>query len=287
MLRNSLLCLIFLLVPSLALAGVPWDRVIGADASALSADDKARAEKLMDAINVYYGCSDTVSKCLGSDPECQTARRIAGIIVRLVRAGRSDKEIRAEVKERALSAHPFKTHEFNLKKRPAYGAPEATAKVTVVEFADFECPFCRTFSPALKKAVTRLQDKGVRLVFKHFPVSVHTRAVASGRAAYAVHKQGKFWEYHDLLYQKAPKLSDSALGEYARSIGVDMEAFEAVRGSERSELVVASDKKEGLRAGCEGTPTIFVNGKLYRGRKELAEFADRLEEELHLVGGGR
>ena len=264
---------------------IKWNRVINANPSALSSTDKRRAAKLMNKITVYYGCSDTVANCLAIDKKCQTARRIAGLIVRMVKKGRSDARIKKEVKNRGVSAHPFKKFKFNLKMRPRLGAKKA--KVTIVEFAEFQCPFCKVISPVLKKLVRQFASKGVALVYKHYPVSIHKHAISSGRAAYAAHKQGKFWQFHDLLFKKAPSLSKSQVEGYARSIGLDLARFRAVRDSRRSRLIVAADKKAGLRAGVKGTPTFFFNGKMYKGRKDYTELKDRIEEELNLVSGGR
>lgn len=266
---------------------IRWSRVINAQPSKLSEADRSRAARLMNKINVYHGCSDTVANCLVSDPKSQTARRIAGLIVRMVHKGRKAARIRREVRLRGLSAHPFKKHRFNLKRRPRYGASASAAKVTIVEFADFECPFCRVISPQVKRIVRELASQGVALVYKHFPVSSHRRAIDCGRAAYAAHKQKKFWRYHDLLYKKSPRLSNAQLERYAQSIGLDLSQFRSVRDSRRSRLVLAADKKEGLRAGTKGTPTFFINGKQYRARKDYAEMKDRVEEELNLVRGGR
>jgi protein-disulfide isomerase len=264
---------------------IRWGRVINANPSSLSAKDKRRAARLMNQITVYYGCSDTVANCLVSDPQCQTARRIAGIIVRMVKKGRTDARIKKQVKLRGVSAHPFKKYRFNLKKRPRLGAKNA--KVTLVEFGEFQCPFCKVLAPILKRLVSKLASRGVVLVFKHYTVSSHSHSIPSSRAAYAAHKQGKFWQLYSLLFKKAPRLSVSQVEGYARSIGLDLAKFRAVRDSRRSRLVVAADKKAGLRAGVKGTPTFFINGKPYKARKDYMELLDRLEEELNLVKGGR
>jgi len=289
--RLTLLTSSLALLLTLAWAGdawaraIRWNRVLNADPPTLSAKDKRRAAGLMNQITVYYGCSDTVANCLVSDPQCQTARRIAGLIVRMVKKGRSDERIKKQVKLRGISAHPFKTNRFNLKKRPRLGAKNA--KVTIVEFAEFECPFCRVISPIVKRLVRKLASRGVALVYKHYPVSNHKQAIPCARAAYAAHQQGKFWQLHDVLYKKAPRFSTAQVEQYAQSIGLHLAAFRTVRDSRRSRLVVAADKKEGLRAGVKGTPTLFINGKLYKARKDHMELLDRLEEELHLVKGGR
>jgi len=264
---------------------VRWGRVINASPSSLNTKDKQRAARLMNQITVYYGCSDTVANCLVSDPQCQTARRIAGLIVRMVKKGRSNARIKKQVKLRGVSAHPFKKYKFNLKQRPRLGAKNA--KVTLVEFAEFECPFCKVLAPILKRLVSKLASRGMALVFKHYTVSSHSHSIPASRAAYAAHKQGKFWQLYSLMYIKAPRLSTSQVEGYARSIGLDMARFRAVRDSRRSRLVVAADKKAGLRAGVKGTPTLFINGKPYKARKDYTELLDRLEEEFHLVKGGR
>lgn len=273
----------------LARAATPirWNRVLGANPRRLGSADRARAARLLRSITSYYGCSDTVARCLVSDPACETARRIAGLIVRMVRKGRTDARIRDEVRKRALSAHPFRTHKFNLTRRPRFGAPAAKTKVLIVEFADFECPFCRVISPQVKRVVIELASRGVSLVFKHFPVSAHPQATRAARAAYAAHRQGRFWAYHDLLYRKAPRLSPSNLAAYASQVGLDLTQFRSVRDSRRSQLVVAADKREGLRAGVKGTPTLYINGKQYLGRKDTVEIRQRVLEELRLVAGGR
>lgn len=282
----ALLLTLALLSPKANARSIHWGRVMNANPGALSSSDRARAARLMNQINVYYGCSDTVANCLATDQGCQTARRLAGMIVRMVKMARSDARIKRAVRLRSLSVHPFKTHRFNLQGRPRFGATR-NVKVTVVEFADFECPFCRVISPVIKRLVLQFKQRGVSLVYKHFPVSNHTRAMDCARASYATHKQGIFWKYHDLLYRKSPRLSNSQLETYAREVGVNMTQFRGVRDSHRARLVIAADKREGLRAGAKGTPTFFFNGKLYRARKDYDEMKDRIEEELHLVGGGR
>jgi protein-disulfide isomerase len=284
----ALLCAaVTLLAPPAEARGIRWSRVINANPSALSAADRARAKRLMNTITVYYGCSDTVANCLVMDKSCETSRRIAGLIVRMVGQGRSDSWIKDQVKKRGLSAHPFKRHRFNLTRRPRFGAPAGRAKVTIVEFADFECPFCRVISPKIKKLVRELASRGVSLVYKHYPVSFHRQAIPASRAAYAAHQQGRFWPYHDLLYQKAPRLSVSQLESYAGSVGLNVAQFRSVRDSRRSRLVLAADKREGLKAGVKGTPTFYINGKMYQARKDYTELKDRVEEELNLVAGGR
>lgn len=278
--------LLLLAVPARA-ADVPWDRVLNARPGSLSRADRERAGRLLREIVNYHGCSDTLAACLVKAPGCETARRVAGLVVRMVAAGRTDAEVREAVKDRARAVHPFKVHRFNLTARPRLGAAESAAKVTVVEFADFECPFCRVISPILARLVKELAPQGVSLVFKNYPVSSHPRALPAARGGWAAHQLGRFWELHDQLYRQAPRLSDADLERAARSVGLVLAAWNAARQQARAEQVIAADKAEGLRAGVQGTPTIYVNGKQYHGRKDYTELRDRLEEELMLLRGGK
>jgi protein-disulfide isomerase len=127
----------------------------------------------------------------------------------------------------------------------------------------------------------------VSLVFKHYPVSNHPRAMPTARASWAAHQQGRFWALHDQFYRVAPKLSDADIDRAGQAAGLDLTAWNAARRLGRADQVIAADKAEGLRAGVQGTPTFFVNGKQYHGRKDYVELKDRLEEELMLLRGGK
>lgn len=265
---------------------VRWDRIIGANTGSMSKDDRSRAASLMNKINCYYGCSDTVARCLVKDLKCQTARRLGGMIVRMVTRGRSDQEIRREVMFRAKSMHPFK------KQRILYHSNHCTsdpskAKVVVTAFSEFQCPFCTVVLPWLRVIVPKFGGKVV-LCYKHFPTTSHgTTAVLSSQAATAAGLQGKFWPMHDILYKNRKRQESYHLITYARSLGLDMNRWQADWKSRSTQRLVVLDKREGLRVGVQGTPTLFINGKQYHGRKNKAELTDRIAEELHLVAGGR
>jgi predicted DsbA family dithiol-disulfide isomerase len=252
----------------------------------LSSKEKKRAEKLMSSIHCYYGCSDTIARCLKKDPKCETARRVGGMICRMVRHGRSDATIKKQVMYRARSMHPFKKHKLKLVKSHCTMEP-SKAKVVVTAFSDFQCPYCSVILPFLKKVATSSKGK-VALCFKHFPTQTHgPNAVASSQAAAAAAKQGKFWEMFDILYRHRKDQSKSEVEAYARSIGLDMSKFRKQRESRSTRRTVAREKRQGLKIGVKGTPTLLINGKLYYGRKDKAELKDRIAEELHLVSGGR
>src|SRR5256885_14068235 len=149
--------------------------------------------------------------------------------------------------------------------RPPVGPRDHTlgtveAHVTSVEYGDFECPFCGRAYPELKQVLRRVGNK-VRFVFRHFPLSEeHPHAQHAAEVAEAAAAQGKFWEMHDLLYQRQAALADEGLVRYARELGLDAERV-------RRELLAQVDAargREGVASGAEsgvsGTPRVFING---------------------------
>ncbi len=262
---------------------IRWDQVIGADPSQLNDEQRQRAAEIMRREFCYYGCSRTIARCLQASNPNRTARRLAGYVVRQVLADRTDEQIHQGIQQRGLSAHPLETVDIDLTNTQCIGP--ANAPVTIVEYADFQCPFCRVISPIIHRLVNEMSPN-VRLCFKHFPVRGHERAVPSSVAALAAARQGRFWQIHDALYALAPRLEEEHLVQAARRAGVpDMEQWQQDRQDEALVRQIEADKVEGLRNGVRGTPTFFINGKEYLGRKDEAEFRDRLEEELDIVRG--
>ncbi len=130
----------------------------------------------------------------------------------------------------------------------------------VVEYADFECPFCAALH-------LRLKARALRVAFRHFPVrSSHPRAWAAAQAAEAAALQGRFWEMHDSLFDDQGRLEDPHLWERARSLGLDLERFEADRRSEEVAARVRADFESGVRAGVVTTPALFADQTMLAGR---------------------
>ena len=165
----------------------------------------------------------------------------------------------------------------------ADGAPSkgpATAPVTVVEFQDFHCPFCKRVQPTLEQLVARYGER-IRLVYRDFPIDqLHPQARKAHEAAKCAHDQGKFWAYHDLLYAKAPKAGPEELETYAREAGLDKGAFERCLTSGTHRAAVQKDVDEGIHAGVTGTPTFFINGRPLSGAQPLETFVQLIDEEL-------
>ena len=139
------------------------------------------------------------------------------------------------------------------------------ARVTVVEFADFQCPYCATFAPSLKRLMQDFGDQ-VQIVYRHYPIpSLHPNAFKAAEASMCANDQGKFWELHDLMYAEKDRLAVSELKEKARRIGLDERAFDKCLDSGKHVEKVQTDLAEGESIGVSGTPAIFVNGVLLPG----------------------
>ena len=156
----------------------------------------------------------------------------------------------------------------------------AGAKVTIVEFSDFECPACRVAEPPMR-ALLKLYDGKVRLVFKHYPLErMHHRARPGAIAAECAGRQGKFWEFHHELYDHQDdwtneKLtsagSEQRLASYGKKIGLDSAAWLACRKDPAVDAAVTADRTDGEHAWVGSTPTFFINGKRFVGALQLSE----------------
>ncbi len=143
------------------------------------------------------------------------------------------------------------------------------APVTVVEYGDFECPYCAAAAPVLRQLVEE-SDGRVRLVFRNFPLpDVHPHALTAALAAEAAGAQGAYWPMHDLLFRKQDRLDDGSLKAYAERLGLDGDLVVGEAAQEFADKVEA-DFTAGLDAGVAGTPTLVIDGEPYAGRIELA-----------------
>lgn len=161
---------------------------------------------------------------------------------------------------------------------PARGP--ADAPVTIVEFSDYQCPFCRRAEPTVKEVLARYEGK-VRFVFRHFPLDrIHPQARSASEAAACADQQGKFWEYHDGLFAENAQFDRPGLDALAEKSGLDAAAFKACMDEGRTKDLVQKDLEAGTEAGVSGTPAFFINGIPLRGALPAAEFQRVIDEEL-------
>jgi protein-disulfide isomerase len=165
---------------------------------------------------------------------------------------------------------------------PAKGP--ASAPVTIVEFSDFQCPFCSRITPTLQAVVSKYGDK-VRLVFRQFPLPMHPNAAKAAEAALCANEQGKFWEMHDAMFKDQAGLAVDGLKSKAAGIaGVNAQSFNSCLESGKETPAVQSDVKAGTRAGVNGTPAMFVNGRCISGVVSTDDLSKVIDEELKRKG---
>jgi protein-disulfide isomerase len=141
----------------------------------------------------------------------------------------------------------------------------AEARVTLVEYGDYECPYCGALHPVIE-AARKAFGGNLLFVFRHFPLrSSHPHALAAAKAAEAAGEQGKFWEMHHRLYQRQTELEDEDLLRHAREIGLDVPRFERELGARTHEARIREDLASAAQSGAGGTPSLFINGELYQG----------------------
>lgn len=165
---------------------------------------------------------------------------------------------------RPLGPDPARTYSLPIEGSPVKGP--ADAPITIVEFADYQCPFCAR-SEGLVEQVLKLYPTQARFAYKHFPLTAnHPQALPAALAAAAAQRQGRFWEMHAMLFANQRALSPEQIEGYARQLGLDMARFKADMVSQEARAQVEADRLLARRAGVRGTPTVFVNGRLVQDR---------------------
>jgi protein-disulfide isomerase len=182
-------------------------------------------------------------------------------------------------KAKVTIALPAPRADISLKNAAVRGS--ADSPVMLVEYADYECPYCQQVQPAIDKVISEYKGK-VALIFKDMPLSMHANAAKAAEATRCAETQGKFWEYHDLLFAQK-QLDPAKLKEYARDLKLDTAAFDkCLDTSARAELVNAQ-LAEAQALGITGTPTFFINGRATFGNLTVEQLRQILDEELALT----
>jgi protein-disulfide isomerase len=177
-----------------------------------------------------------------------------------------------------LPAPPVIRVEVSTEGAPVRGAKDAP--VTLVEFSDFQCPFCKQAEPTVKRLLERYPDK-LKLVYRDFPLEgIHPQARPAAEAARCAADQGKFWEYHDVLYASNLGGAPDEYRRYAEKVGLDVPKFDECVKSGTHRAGVQRDLQEGSRLGVTGTPAFFVNGRPLQGAQPLEAFVKVIEDEL-------
>ncbi len=169
-----------------------------------------------------------------------------------------------------------KVHNFPIGTSAVKG--NKNAPVTIVEFSDFQCPYCSRLQPTLQQVLDAYPND-VKLVFKDFPLSFHKQAKNAAKAARAAGEQGKYWEMHDLIFVDFNKLTDNSYKDYATRLKLDLAKFEADYSSTKYDKSIQDDINLGRGAGVTGTPTLFMNGKRMQ-RRSIDDFKASIDGYL-------
>jgi len=260
----------------------------GVDFSGLTPAKKTLALKALRTQACTCGCDMKVAECRVKDPACSYSRGLASVTVGAIKAGKSADEAIAESKASKFGTRPTPKLLDDPVAIPTLGSPTmgpANARITLVEFSDFQCPYC---SKAMAQINATLQayPNDVRLIFKQYPLTeLHPAAAISAAASLAAHAQGKFWPMHDVLFANRPKLSRQSILVWAKEIGLDMPRFTADLDSDAIKKAVLRDQADGDKAGVEGTPTVFINGQRYNGDLAPDAIKPVIEGELKRLAG--
>jgi protein-disulfide isomerase len=285
-------------------AGLPWAGLALAsvlasgasaqpDCDALGPGGQQRAAALFAELYIHDCCDQVLAVCLQTEPVCALADRIAANVCRRVAAGETDEAIQRAMALRSRTMLPgLVAPDLDLDGVPLAGDPSAL--VTVVEFADARGHHCARMTPAILHAVTDGPLAGkVRLALVLFPLRSNPHAREGALAFAAAHRQGRFWAFLQLSYERFDQFTPGAQLAWAEELGLDPVAFTADMADPDLLQQLSDGKLAGLNAGVSGTPTFFVEGRRYDGEMEPAELIDLLEEvhdrvsgRIHLDGGG-
>jgi protein-disulfide isomerase len=208
------------------------------------------------------------------DETCRRSLNAVKYVARLADQGYTQSEIGEALEKRYRSTD---AKFIDVSEAPMEGNP--SARVTLVEFADYECPHCKRFQPVLRQILDEFR-KEIRIYFKHYPLPQHTNARLAAEAAVAAQKQGKFWQYQDKLWENQDNLSPAEMEKFAKEIGLDLTKFRADLDDPKTKARVQKDRTDGITLGLSSTPTLFINGREYTDAKDTESLREWIKEEI-------
>ena len=217
----------------------------------------------------------SIAQCVKETRDCDKCTPAAKYLVKLVKDGMPREPLEKSYKNRF---DPDKVKNVPIDGSPTKG-PES-APITIVEFADFQCPHCAQTAPVLDKIVDSRKNE-VRFAYKFYVLGKFPNSENAARAAIAAGKQGKFWEMHHLIFANHDNLTQQALDGMAKQLGLDVGRFHADMQSPETAERIAKDRKLGEDLKIEGTPSIFINGRQFDGHQDLNDW---LNLELQMMG---
>jgi protein-disulfide isomerase len=274
------------LAPAALLFAQEWKTLTqlpSVDLNGMTPPQKARTLRLLRNHSCPCGCDMKVAECRVKDPGCSYSKGLSAALAEAIKQGKSENDAVAAAVASRWGHAPAPPKLLDAPVAIATeGSPvtgPASAPITLIEFSDFQCPYCVKAAGQLK-ALLKAYPSQVKLVFRQFPLDSHSQAATAAAAALAAHNQGKFWPMHDALFANRDRLSRSGILLLASSLNLDMKRFTADMDSPETKRLVTRDIDDGDRAGVEGTPTIFIDGQRYNGSLDLEALKPVLEAEL-------
>jgi protein-disulfide isomerase len=275
------------LVTAVSVSAQDWKSAVslpGVDLTGLTETQKNTVLKLIRDQDCSCACGMKVAECRVKDPNCYYSRGMASVIAAAIKSGASETDALAAAASSKFGKGPVEDNrvlgdpvQIPTAGSPSIGRPDA--RITLVEFSDFQCPFCIAAVPEIKN-VLKTYPNDVKLIFKQFPLEMHSQAALAAAGALAAYKQNKFWEMHDALFADRRNLSRAGMLAVAAKLGLDVKRFESDLDAPETRKAVVKDMDDGDRVGVQGTPTLFIDGKLYRGPITLEAVKPLLEAEL-------
>jgi protein-disulfide isomerase len=219
-------------------------------------------------------CGQAQSLIQSAKKDCRRSFNGLRYVAHLVEQGYTDSEISDSLQKRYRTADPKK---IDVAEAPMKGNP--TAKVTLVEFADYECPHCKRLQPVLRQILDEFPGV-VRVYFKHYPLPQHTNARLAAEAAVAAQRQGKFWQFQDKLWDKQDDLTPVEIEKIAKTSGLDLAKFRQDIDSQEVKARVQKDRADGAALGLQATPTLYIDGREYTDPKDTDSLREWIKEEL-------
>ena len=228
----------------------------GVDTSALAETQLASFYTMLNTEPSACDKPHSLATSLRDDAQCRNSMVVSQFIADRLASGATPSDIKFDVD---VVVEALAEREIPIEGRPVYG--NERAPVTVVVFADFQCPHCQVEAPELRKIVQQYRGQA-KLVYMHYPLGKFPRSDAAAAASEAAHLQGKFWEMHDAIFDHQTQLEDEDLERYAGQIaGLDVAKWKADYNSEAMALIVAKHRALGEALAITGTPAVFVNGR--------------------------
>jgi protein-disulfide isomerase len=253
------------------------------DLTGLNKDSQLPAAlKMLRENDCNCGCNLKIAECRMKDPQCSYSKSLANAVAKEFRSGKTADQAFAALRELQKQGPVRARILEDPVKLATEGAPSfgpADARITIVEFSDFQCPYCALAAPKAM-AIAKQYPKDVRLVFKQFPLDMHANAGLAAEAALAAHAQGKFWPMHDKLFADFRGINREKVTVWAREAGLNMNVFEADLKSGKYRETVRRELQEGTQAGVMGTPTFFINGQRYNGPFEVQYLTQIIDASL-------